>query len=113
MEVFAFSPLFQLAGAALAHAGGLLWQHLAGGVRRDADPQAKDAFLLFDLLPAQKPGRERGGKTPQPGGGRRSIPRPALAPRSPALVAVERVEEVGAPLGHGGARQLRRDGAGR
>lgn len=64
MDIFAFSPLLQLAGAALAHAGGFLWQHLAGGVRWDADPQAKDAFLLFYFFPTQKPGWQRGGNSP-------------------------------------------------
>lgn len=81
MDVFAFPPLLQLAGAALAPAGGFLWQHLAGGVRRDADPQAKDAFLLFDFLPTQKPGWQRGGNNPQPEGGTAGASRIPSCPR--------------------------------
>lgn len=57
MDIFAFSPLLQVAGAALSHAGGFLWQHFAGGVWRDTNPQTEDAFLLFDFLPTQKPGK--------------------------------------------------------
>lgn len=114
--IFAFPPLLQLAGAALALAGGFLRQHLAGGVRGDADPQAEDAFLLFYLLPTQKPGRRRGGSGSQAGRDG-SILHPALWPPlgrdSPAFVAVEGVEEVGAALGDGGARELRDRGAGR
>lgn len=71
------SPL-QLTGAALAR--GLLWQHFAGGVWRDADPQAEDAFLLLDLLSAQKPGQEAAFS---PGGG--TDPRRAGALRAPFL----------------------------
>lgn len=114
VDVFALSFLLQLAGAALARARGFLWQHLAGGVRRDADSQAKDAFLLFDFFPTEKPGEKT---ALSPGGDRNRVHRSILHPPralfppghaqgSPALVAVEGVEQVGASLRHGGAGEL-------
>lgn len=55
---------------------------------------------------------QRGGPQEHPASRPVPVPHPAAPGGSPAFIAVECVEEVGAPLGDGGARQLRRDGGG-